>query len=296
MTPYPLATAESGRVQVRWYIGLGTGTDSAQLAVEQSVVNDFNASQSKIQLIMEVVPPASAQGTLASEIASGAGPDIVGPVGWSASNAFYGEWADLAPLIKANHFDTRIFDKSLVNMYQTDKGQVGLPFAVHPSALEFNTELFDQAGLAYPPAMYGQQYTTADGTRVDWSWDTLAKVAQLLTIDKNGKNSTESGFDRNHIVQYGFSWGAENQPEYWGAFFRAGSELGAGGAKGNYLATIPQAWKDAWQWTYNGIWGPQPYIADNAVEQSAAFGSGNTFDSGKIGMTIEPSRVHLLLQ
>ena len=175
-------------------------------------------------------------------------------------------------------------------MYQTDKGQFGLPFIVYPSALEFNTKLFDNAGLAYPPAMYGQQYTTADGTRVDWTWDTLASVAQLLTIDKNGRNSTQPGFDRNHIVQYGFSWGSENQPEYWGAFFRAGSELGAGGAKGNYLATIPLPWKDAWQWTYNGIWGPQPYIADSTVEQSPAFGSGYTFDSGKIGMTIEPSR------
>ena len=289
MTPYPLATAEAGRVQIRWYIGLGTGTDPAQLPIEQSVVDDFNVSQSKIQLILEVVPSASARSTLAAEIASGKGPDLVGPVGWAASNDFYGEWADLAPLIQANHFDTRIFDKSLVNMYQTDQGQVGLPFAVSPFALEYNTDLFDEAGLAYPPATYGQQYTTADGTPVDWSWNTLAKVAQLLTLDKNGRNSTEPGFDKSHIVQYGFSWGSENQPEYWGAFYRAGSELGAGGARGNYLATIPQPWKDAWQWTYNGIWGPQPYIADHAVEQSAAFGGGNPFDSGKIAMTLAPS-------
>ena len=104
LTPYPLATAEAGRVQVRWYIGLGTGTDPAQLAVEQSVVDDFNASQGKIQLVMEVVPSASAQRTLATEIASGAGPDIVGPVGWAASNAFYGDWADSRSLDPSRSF------------------------------------------------------------------------------------------------------------------------------------------------------------------------------------------------
>ncbi|MGD0610970.1 MAG: hypothetical protein ABSB41_05595 [Anaerolineales bacterium] len=289
LTPYPLATAEAGKVQVRWYIGLGTGTDAGQLPIEQSVVDDFNASQSKIQLIMEVIPYASAKDTLATEIASGAGPDIVGPVGWAGSNAFYGEWADLAPLIKANNFNTSVYDSSLVSMYQTESGQVGLPFAIYPSAMEYNTALFDQAGLNYPPATYGTQYKMPDGSMVDWTWANMTKVAQLLTVDKNGKNSTESGFDKTNIVQYGFSFTDENQPEYWGAYWQAGSELVPGGAKGTYKAAIPQQWKDAWQWMYTGIWGDQPYIANNAVETSADFGSGNTFNSGKIAMTVEPS-------
>src|SRR5512137_1285753 len=58
-TPYPLAECQAGRTCVRWFIGLGTGTDANQLPVEQSVVDDFNASQDKVQLIMEVVPYAS---------------------------------------------------------------------------------------------------------------------------------------------------------------------------------------------------------------------------------------------
>jgi len=289
LTPYPVASCQSGKVCVTWYIGLGTGTDAGQLPLEQSVVDDFNASQDKIQLIMEVIPYASAKDTLATQIASGNGPDIVGPVGWAGSNAFYDQWADLAPYIKSSNFDTSVFDTSLVNMYQTQAGQVGLPFAVYPSALEYNTALFDEAGLAYPPAKYGDKYKMPDGSMVDWSWDTLTQVAKLLTVDANGKNATEDGFDKTKIVQYGYTWNFENQPEYWGAFWQGGTELVPGGSKGSYAAKVPDSWKASWKWMYDGIWGDQPFIANNAVEQSADFAAGNPFNSGKLAMTVEPS-------
>jgi multiple sugar transport system substrate-binding protein len=288
-TAYPLASCQAGKTCVRWFIGLGTGTDAGQIPTEQGVVDDFNASQSSVQLIMELIPYASAKNTLATEIASGNGPDIVGPVGWAGSNAFFDQWGDLSPYIKAGKFDTAVFDKSLVAMYHPETAQVGLPFAVYPSAMEFNTALFDQAGLKYPPAKYGDKYTFPDGTTADWTWATLAKVGQYLTVDKAGKNATEAGFDKSSIVQYGFTWNFENQPEYWGAFWAGGSELVAGGTKGTYKAAVPQAWKDSFTWYYNGIWGAQPFIPNNAVEQSPDFGTGNVFNSGKVAMTIEPS-------
>ena len=43
-----------------------------------------------------------------------------------------------------------------------------------------------------------------DGTEVDWNYDTVRKIAMLLTVDKNGKDATEAGFDPENIVQYGF--------------------------------------------------------------------------------------------
>jgi multiple sugar transport system substrate-binding protein len=290
LTLYPTAAPMAGRTQVRWYIGLGTGTDPVQLEAEQKVVDDFNASQDKIQLIMEVIPYNSAKDTLATEIASGNGPDIVGPVGWGGSNAFYGQWLDLTQLMKDNNFDTSVFDPALVTMYQTEEGQVGLPFAVFPSAIFFNTKLFDEAGLAYPPANYGEKYTMPDGTEVEWNWETLTTVARMLTVDANGKNATEEGFDKNSIQQYGFTWNFENHPNYWGAFWQAGSMLvDPAAGKGNFKAAIPEVWKEAWKWTYDGIWGDKPFTHNSAVEQSADFGSGNAFNSDKIAMTDSPA-------
>ncbi len=48
------AAAPSGdRVQIRWFIGLGTGADAKQIPIEEEIVKKFNESQDKIELVME---------------------------------------------------------------------------------------------------------------------------------------------------------------------------------------------------------------------------------------------------
>ena len=135
--------------------------------------------------MLEIVPYDSARDTLSTQIDSGIGPDIVGPVGWGGSNDFYGQWLDLTAVISDNNFDTSIFDPALIKHFQTDEGQVGLPFAVYPGAMYFVPAMFDEIGLAYPPQKYGDKYAL-DGVEVDWNWDTVTEVAKRLTIDANG--------------------------------------------------------------------------------------------------------------
>ncbi len=279
--PYPIAACQSGKVCVRWYVGLGTGTNAEQIPIEQEVVDDFNASQSKIQLILEIIPNNSAMDVLATEIASGNGPDIVGPVGWAGSNAFHGQWLDLKQYIAK--VDTSVFNPALVKWYETSEGDVGLPFAVYPSAMFYNKAIFDAAGYNYPPAKYGDQYKMPDGTMVEWSWDTVAKVAKALTTDNAGKNASEAGFDKNNIVNYGFTWGFENSVLYVGAFWAGGSLLAADGK----TAQIPDSWKAAWQWTYDGVWGDQPFIPNQNYQQSLNNG-GNSFDGNHVAMIDNP--------
>jgi multiple sugar transport system substrate-binding protein len=277
--------------QIRWYVGLGTGTDPVQLKAELAVVDDFNKTigkDKKINLVMEVIPYDSAKDTLSTEIAAGNGPDIVGPVGWGGSNAFYGQWLDIAPYIKSSGYDTAQFDPALLASYETSQGQVGLPFAVFPSMIFYNTKLFDEAGLNPLPSKYGEKYKMPDGTEAEWSWETLSQVARLLTVDGAGKNATEAGFDKTTIKQYGYTWQYENHPSYWGAFWANGTMLADGGSAGSYKAQAPDAWKAAWKWTYDAIWGDKPFIANGQVEGSADYASGNPFNSGKVAMTDEP--------
>ena len=292
-TEAPQLTAD-GRVLIRWSVGAGTGADPAQIPVENDVVADFNASQSKIKLILEVIPNASAQDTLATEFAAGAGPDVVGPIGWVGANTFYGQWLDIGPYLQAANYDTSKFEPALVKMYQTDatQGTSGLPFAVYPSAFYYNIKLFDEAGLKYPPAKYGDKYEMPDGTQAEWNWDTVKHVAQLLTIDAAGKNALDAAFDKTKVVQYGFSFQWEDKPSYWGSFMSSGPDetfLVPGGTAGSYAARIPDTWKAAWKWYYDGMWGAQPYVPNGAIEGSADFNSGNSFASGKIAMVDLPS-------
>ena len=110
-TPAPTAiagnqsSAKPGDVEIRWYCCLGTGDAPEQVAVETKVADDFNASHPGIHLRFEGYPYQSARDSLAVQIGSGSGPDIVGPVGIGGANAFHGQWLDLQPLIDKNHFD-----------------------------------------------------------------------------------------------------------------------------------------------------------------------------------------------
>ena len=82
-------------------------------------------------------------------------------------------------------------------------------------ALWYNKQMFDDAGVPYPPATLDEA----------WTWDEFIEVAKKLTIDANGKHPGEAGFDKNNIVQYGayvnqYTW----QLEVWahsngGSFF-----------------------------------------------------------------------------
>jgi multiple sugar transport system substrate-binding protein len=288
-TAYPVAECKPGNTCVNWFIGLGTGTDPAQLTAEQSVTDDFNAdparAKDKIQLIMNVVPYNSAKDTILTQIAAGNGPDIIGPVGWNGSMSLAGQFLDLTKQVAAIPTVTKDFDPALLKAFVTSAGVTeGLPFAVYPSAIFYNVDLFTQAGLAVPPADYKTKTYTLDGKSAPWNWDTVKTLAQKLTVDAAGKNATEAGFDKTKIVQYGFSFNFETQPSYVGAFMsNGGAYVGKDGK-----AQLPQGWKDAWKWFYDGEYGDKPYIPNGSVSASADFGNGNVFDSGKVAMIVQP--------
>lgn len=278
--PEPASPGE--RVEIRWFVGLGVGYEEGMIPTEQSVVDDFNSSQDRITLTLEVVPYEQAKDTLAAEFDAGNGPDIVGPVGFGGSHAFHGQWLDLSPYIDAVGFDTSIFEPALVDYFRTDEGQLSLPFAVHPAATYYVPRLFDETGLAYPPSHYGENYVL-DGNVVDWNWDTLTEVARRLTIDANGINSTQDGFDRSQIVQIGFNFQWQD-PILYVSSYRAG----AANIVQNNQSILPDQWREALRWYYDGMWGDRPFMPTGALANTPEFGNGNSFSSGKVAMAIVP--------
>ncbi|MCB0024841.1 MAG: extracellular solute-binding protein [Caldilinea sp.] len=279
------APAASGdRVQVRWFIGLGTGADAQQIPVEEEIVKRFNESQDRIELVMEVVPNVSARDTLATQIASGNGPDIIGPVGWDGSNSFYGQYLDLAPYMM--NFDAEGLDPALINMYQTETGaQVGLPFLVFPAVTYYQKEMFDEAGLNYPPASYGEKYVMPDGTEVDWNWATVEEIAKILTVDANGNDATSPDFDKSNIVQYGFSFQWQTDLRYIGSYLGGAAPLAGDDGK---TATVPESWVEAWKWWHNAMWGDTPIAPSGPVLAAPEF-QPSGFASERVALSVAPS-------
>jgi multiple sugar transport system substrate-binding protein len=277
----PLASSE--KIQVRWFVGLGTGVSDQQIPVEEQVVADFNASHDNIELVLQVITSSDdPESTFSDQIASGSGPDIIGPVGLDNSNAFSDQWLDLAPYVSETSFNL-VSDPALKSFFQSEVGQFGLPVGVFPSSVYYVPSLFDQAGLNYPPNQYGENYVMPDGTVVSWTWDTLTQIARLLTLDANGRNASDGGFDQNHIIQLGFDFQWQTNIIYM-ASYRAG----AARIVQNNSSTIPESWKEAMRWYYDGMWGDQPFIANGTLASSPDIDAGNLFNSGKVAMAVVP--------
>jgi multiple sugar transport system substrate-binding protein len=277
--PAAPAPATGDRVRVRWFVGLGAGSDEPTFAPQQAIVDQFNASQDRITLVLEIVDNDTAYDALATQIAGGNAPDLVGPVGIRGRDAFKGAWLDLQPLMDANNYDLSDFDPAMVDFYHVDEeGQLGIPFAIFPSFVIYNIDLFDEAGLAYPPHEYGAPYVDADGNESEWNMDTLRDLAMQLTVDRNGNDATDADFDPVNIVQFGWmnQW---TDPRGIGTFFGSGSLVADDGS-----AQIPDEWQAAWRWTYQGWW--QDHFIPNGPYGGAEFlqGPGGPFSSGNLAM------------
>jgi multiple sugar transport system substrate-binding protein len=278
----PAATEEAAAevVEIRWFCCLGAGDDPEQVEQEEAVVEAFNASHDNIELVFEVVDYDSAFDAMSVEVAGGNAPDIVGPVGVSGAEAFHGQWLDLTDLIESANYDLTQFTEGSVEFYQVGgEGQVGLPFAIFPSMLYYHRDMFDEAGLEYPPHTYGDPYVL-DGEEVEWNFDTLRELALRLTVDVNGNDATSPDFDPENIVQYGY------EPQYQdlravGSYFGSGSLVADDGE----TAEIPEHWADAWRWLYEGTWTDH-FIMTEALVDAPEFGNGNAYNSGRVAMAL----------
>jgi multiple sugar transport system substrate-binding protein len=268
------------KTTVRWFIGLGAGGQPEQEAAQRAVVDEFNASQDEIELVIEIVENDVAYETLATEIASGNAPDIIGPVGRDGSNEYAGLYLDIEPYVA--DIDTSMWEGAAIeNQREADGTLVGLPFAQYPSVMFYNRDLFDEAGLPHPPQEYGPDGVAVygEGTEFEgtWDYDKVTELAQILTVDGNGVDATDASFDRNSTIQWGFHWQWTTRIFQNGSYWGAGYPLADDGT-----ADIPAVWEDEWNWWHDAIWelGISP-----SQEQMDAVGD-NVFQTGNLAMAM----------
>jgi multiple sugar transport system substrate-binding protein len=261
-----------GKVQIHWFIGLGTGSDAPQIPIEDEVVARFNASQDKIELIPEYITYDVSKDQLATRIAAGNAPDIVGPVGIEGGHLFPNQWLELTDLIEKNQVDLSGINPSLVEFYKNDGG-TSLPYAVYPAFIFYNKALFDEAELPYPPSAFGETYQDKP-----WDWNTLREIGLELTVDENGLAANEEGFDHTKIVQFGYVQQWTTVLNSLGADFGPGILVDEAGK-----VQIPPAWQASWQWNYDGMWKDY-FIPNNDYLYTDEFGQGNVFNTGGVAM------------
>jgi len=193
-----------------------------------------------------------------------------------------GQLVDIQPLVERDGVPTDIYYPGLAELWVKDGSRYGLPKDWDTIAVVYNADMLEAAGI--DPAIMDE-----------WTWNpedggTFEQVVAQLTLDANGNNGLSPDFDKDNVVQYGFT-------NDWAT-------------AAGYGQTSFSVFTASTGWEYNnGLWGDEYYyddprfiqtiqwIADLWLEKGYAapyadvsgLGSFALFQSGKAALTTDGS-------
>ncbi len=124
--------------------------------------------------------------------------------------------------------------------------------------------------------------TKYDPVLLDFVKDEGVQVGLPFALFKAGNDATQSGFDPKSITQFGMWMGFPGMRRTTAIF---------GGAvpyDSSNNAAIPDNWRAAFKWFYDGMWTSH-FMPTDSYAQSDLFGKGDVFDSGNAAMTWSPT-------
>jgi multiple sugar transport system substrate-binding protein len=164
------------------------GSDD-ELKVVQTAMDKYNASQDKIEVSTMPIAWENYMTKLNTMATAGELPDT-----GMMQEASLLQWAQKGVLADISTMFGADEAKPLDNLaYKYDGKTVAYANCNEILLMYYNKDMFDKAGVAYPPA-------SADKA---WTWDQFVAAAKKLTFDKNGKTPDQAGFDAQNIKQYG---------------------------------------------------------------------------------------------
>jgi multiple sugar transport system substrate-binding protein len=164
--------SSSGPVELTFWHGY-TEADGDVL---QSIIDDFNASQSDVHITTSVKTWAVIGDTLLTSLSAKTGPDLVAmPAENLPVYASKGAFQTLDDFYSSDAATSASLNPNAVEMEQVDGSYYGVPFGFVPLSVVYNKTLFAQAGITAFPT----------------TWDEWISAAQKLTVDQDGDGTPE---------------------------------------------------------------------------------------------------------
>lgn len=213
----------NGQVTLTWYV-----YNSEAPEWEEQMVQEFESSHPTITVELVVVSSwADFAPRLNGLWLQGNPPDIFGPNQGAngVKHALVKGWlADLTPFISgSNPLDLGDFPTGTVDMYTADGKVYGLPYVGGGSFVFYNKDMFDAAGVAYPPT---------DWDDPSWTWDAMVSKAVSLTENYGDPDNVQYGVTTDHLWPWdAFAW-------LWGQDLFPPSAYQTGFASEAYLDTL----------------------------------------------------------
>jgi len=188
--------------------------DDNQLPLYQQCADDFTAAHPNITVNITQTAWAQYWTNLTTQIAAGSGPDVfTNQVSQYPQFVENNQILDLTDRIQKAGVDLNAYTEGLPERWVMDGKRYGLPKDWDVVGLLYNVELAEKAGYD-AEAMNNLTWNPQDG-------GTFGEFIRKTTVDANGNNADDPGFDANNVKTYGYypEWadGAVGQ-NGWGNF------------------------------------------------------------------------------
>jgi multiple sugar transport system substrate-binding protein len=189
------------------------GSPVEQVAVEQ-MVRTFEAENPGIQVEALYIPDSEYIDRVSAMIAAGTPPDVGYLLDTYAPQwASEGKVMDLTDVVQA---DPELSSRLPETYYPIGPGRtIGTSTATEIMLLFYNKDVFDAAGVSYPPAR-------AEDV---WTWEEFLDAARRLTVDRKGRHPGEAGFDADAIQIFGVSFAKSAWYSYPPFIYSNGGEI-----------------------------------------------------------------------
>lgn len=235
---------------------------------KEYVIPKFQEKYPNIKVNLIIVPYNQMDQKLLTMVAAGEPPDVFSQWGVSGFGDYYtrGLLLDLTPYINRDKYNLGAFIPRVVNIYKRSGKYYSVPQVTNYGILVYyNKDLFDKAGLPYPPV---------DWQDKSWNWDKMVQYAKKLTQNYGQGVNAQYGVDTSTLQQIwmaAYLWGDDPfYPEHYKTGLAKSTRLDSPG-----VIEAVQAVADL---IYKHKVAPTPAIAQVLSQLGPLFGTG------KIGM------------
>jgi multiple sugar transport system substrate-binding protein len=268
-TPPPLTSTPEPPIVLRFTYW---GSEAEKEAVSR-MTHAFETANPGIRVETYHFPPGEYMTQLQAMQAAGKGPDI----GYLA-DAYTLQWASEGKVLDlTEYFNTNPDLGGRLPgtfYYFAPNKTLGTNTAVEITLLFYNKDLFDQAGLPYPPARAEEA----------WTWEEFVEAAKRLTTDIEGRHPDDPGFDPTSVDVYGLSFGTEHwsYTDYYPFIYSNGGEI-VNDDGTRLMLDSPEA-VDAIQKLHDLLW--LHHVAPTPAEAERRPTGDVQFQTGKVAMVI----------
>jgi multiple sugar transport system substrate-binding protein len=227
--------------------------DDTQRPAIEANIEGFNEEYPNIKVNLDVTPWEGYWTKIQTQASSNTLPDLF----WLNGPNFqlYASNGKVQPItseVDGGYIDTADYPAGLVDLYNLDGVQYGVPKDFDTIGLWFNKAIFEEAGVGTPTA--------------DWTWDDLSEAANAISAKLSGQGI------------YGVAGGMDGQTTFYNTIFQAGGEVVTDGGTGSGYSDKA---------TQSGIQFWTDLIASGAspsMQQLTDTPADQWFTSGKLAM------------